>query len=77
MENRELEKISKKLDVLISICLRLILGDKDFEKKSKVRSGIFVNYLVNFGLDVKDIANILNSPIQSVRTLLTPKRRKK
>jgi len=77
MENKELEKISKKLDVLISLYLRSLLGDKDFERRSKLRTSVFVNYLANFDLETKDIAGILGAPVQSVRTLLTPKRRRK
>jgi DNA-directed RNA polymerase specialized sigma24 family protein len=33
-------------------------------------------YLADMGLDSKDIAEILGTPLQSVRTLLTPTRRK-
>ncbi len=77
MEKEKLETISKKLSVLISLSLRSLLGNKDFIGKSRRGTGEFVNYLADFGLNAKDIAEILDAPVQSVRTLLTPKRRKK
>ncbi len=71
------EDISKKLNILISLNLRSLIDDKDFARRDKRGTGDFVNYLADFGLDAKDIAAILAAPVQSVRTILTPKRRKK
>lgn len=71
------KNISKKLNVLISLSLRNLLQDKDFSKRSKRGTREFVNYLAGFDLDAKDIAEITGAPLQSVRTLLTPGRRKK
>jgi hypothetical protein len=70
-------EISKKLNVLIALSLRQLLGDKEFPT-SKRRKGIgdLVHYLSDMGLDAKDIAEIVGSPLTSVRTLLTPTRRK-
>ena len=78
-ENQEkiLKNISKKLNVLISLSLRSLLRDSNFPSEKKKGKGDLTTYLVNFGIDVKDIAEILDSPVQSIRTLLTPKRRKK
>jgi hypothetical protein len=70
-------EISKKLNVLIALSLRQLIGDKEFPS-SKRRKGIgdLVHYLADMGLDAKDIAEIVGSPLTSVRTLLTPTRRK-
>jgi len=77
-ENQEkiLENISRKLNVLISLSLRNLPQDSSSPSKRKKGKGELANYLANFGIDVEDIAEILDSPIQSIRTLLTPKRRK-
>jgi hypothetical protein len=70
--------ISKKLNVLIALSLRQLLGEKDFSAKGKRKSGTgdLVRFLADMGLDAKDIAEISGSPLGSVRTLLTPTRRK-
>lgn len=75
---KNIEEISKKLNVLLSLILRDLIQDKDFSTRKKRKQDVskFVYYLADFGLDAKDIAKILGAPIQSVRTLLTPKRRK-
>jgi hypothetical protein len=70
-------EISKKLNVLIALSLRQLLGDKEFPaSKRKKGIGDLVRYLADMGLDAKDIAEIVGSPLTSVRTLLTPTRRK-
>jgi len=70
--------LSKKLNVLIALSLRQLLGDKEFSAKTKRKQGVgdLVNYLADMGIDPKDIAIIVGSPLASVRTLLTPTRRK-
>jgi hypothetical protein len=70
--------ISKKLNVLIALVIRQLLDDKEFGKKGKRRKGAgeLTRYLADLGLESKDIAEILGTPLQSVRTLLTPTRRK-
>jgi hypothetical protein len=72
------EELSKKLNVLIALSLRQLLGDKEFSGKEKRRQGIgeLARYLNNMGLDATDISEITGAPLQSIRTLLTPKRRK-
>lgn len=69
--------ISRKLNVLIALSLRQLLGDKDFTK-GKRRQGVgeVVHFLADMGLAANDIAAIVGSPVTSVRTLLTPTRRK-
>jgi hypothetical protein len=69
--------ISNKLNVLISLALRQLQGNADFSAKGP-RPGVTdaVRYLANMGLEAKDIAEIVGSPVTSVRTLLTPGRRK-
>lgn len=67
--------ISNKLNVLISLALRQLQENADFSVKGRGVTDI-VRYLAGMGLDAKDIAEIVGSPITSVRTLLTPSRRK-
>lgn len=77
MEQETLLEISKKLNVLIALSIRSLNGEKDFDKKGRKQgAGELTRYLSNFGINPKDIAEILGAPLQSVRTLLTPKRRK-
>jgi hypothetical protein len=78
IEDELAAKISRKLNVLIALSIKQLLGDKSLDGDGKRRTGISdtVHYLADRGLDVKDIAQIVGSPITSVRTLLTPARRK-
>ena len=78
MSDKKSEDMSKKINVLIALSLRQLLGDKDFSGGSKRKKGVgdLVQYLYGMGLEAKDIAAILGSPVTSVRTLLTPTRRK-
>jgi hypothetical protein len=78
MTEKTLEQISKKLNILIALSLRQLLGDKEFSKREKRKQGVgeLACYLANLGLDTKEIADIIGAPLQSVRTLLTPKRKK-
>jgi hypothetical protein len=70
-------EISRKLNILIALSLRQLFGDKDFSsRKRKQGVGELVHYLADMGIDAKDIADIVGSPVTSVRTLLTPTRRK-
>ena len=71
-------EISKKLNVLISLSLRQLLVNKEFAGINKRKQGVgdLARYLADMGLPAKDIAEILGAPLQSVRTLLTPNRRK-
>jgi hypothetical protein len=71
-------EVSRKLNVLIALSLRQLLGDKDFSTKAKRKQGVgdLIRYLADMGLEAKDIAEIVGSPLTSVRTLLTPTRRK-
>lgn len=71
-------EISKKLNALIALSIKQLLVDKSFDRRGKRRAGVsdVVYYLADMGLDAKDIAQIVGSPVASVRTLLTPARRK-
>lgn len=70
------DDLSKKLNVLISLSLRQLVGDKDFSEKVKRKGvGEYARYLAGMGIDAKDISEITGAPISSVRTLLTPSRR--
>ena len=77
MDEKLSAEISVKLNALIALSFKQLTGDKSFAD-SKKRAGIGekTRFLANLGLDAKDIADILGAPITSVRTLLTPKRRK-
>lgn len=80
MTNQELkllEKISRKMDVLISLSSRTLLNDADFNEKRKRGTGDLANFLAKFNLEYKEIADILDAPIASVRELINRKRRKK
>jgi hypothetical protein len=70
--------ISAKLNVLIAIGIKQLVGEKTFavSGKRKQGTGELVRYLADMGLETKDIAQIIGSPVTSVRTLLTPTRRK-
>ena len=78
MTEKALLEVSKKLNVLISLSIRQLLGDKAFAGKEKRKQGVgdLARYLFDMELDAKDIAEILDAPLPSVRTLLTPTRRK-
>lgn len=73
-----LGEISKKLNVLIGLSLRHLSSNLDFSAKGKRKQGVgdLVHYLADMGIDPKDIDDIVGSPVTSVRTLLTPTRRK-
>jgi hypothetical protein len=77
MTNETSADISKKLNVLIALALRQLHGDKDFSKgRRKQGAGDLTRYLADMGMESKDIADVLGSPLTSVRTLLTPARRR-
>ena len=71
-------EISNKLNVLISISFRQLVGDKEFGNKAKRKQGAgeHARYLASMGLNPKDISEIIGAPLPSVRTLLTPSRQK-
>jgi hypothetical protein len=71
-------EVSKKLNVLISLAIKQLLQEKSFGRDGKRRAGVsdVVHFLADMGLDAKDISEIVGSPITSVRTLLTPTRRR-
>ena len=78
MTEKLLFEISKKLNVLIALSLRQILGDHEFSSGRRRKQGVgeIARYLNALGLEAKDIAEITGAPLTSIRTLLTPKRRK-
>ncbi len=76
MSEKTLTEISQKLSVLIAFSVRQLLSDKEFSGKRKRKGvGDLARYLADMGLGAKDISAILGAPVQSIRTLLTPKRR--
>lgn len=78
MNEKTLTEISKKLNVLIALAIRQLPDDAQAFGKEKRKRGVgdLARYLANMGLDAKDIADITRAPLQSIRTLLTPQRRK-
>lgn len=77
LESDLLVEISNKLNVLIAFAIRS-RSDDDFNAKGKRKGSIgnVVTYLSGMGLSSNDIAAITGSPITSVRTFLTPSRKK-
>lgn len=72
-----LEQISRKLSILISLQLKALGEEFDFSnKKSKRGVGDLSRFLMTKGLEAKEIAEITGFPLASIRTLLTPSRRK-
>jgi hypothetical protein len=78
MDNDAIAELSKKLNVLIALAIKQLLAEKSFVRGARSRAGVseIVHYLADMGLEAKDISEIVGSPITSVRTLLTPGRRK-
>lgn len=76
MKDETAADLPSKLNVLIALSLRQLTGDKDFSSGRRKGVGEIARYLAGMGLDAKDIAKILASPVASIRTLLTPARRK-
>lgn len=78
MDNKILAEISKKLNVLISISLGRINDTRLFDKNGEKIQGVgaMTRYLSDMGLSSEDISEIIGASLQSIRTLLTPKRRK-
>jgi hypothetical protein len=52
-------EMGRKLNVLIALSLRQLLGDKDFSAKGRRKHGTgdVVRYLAEMGLDAKDSRN--------------------
>jgi hypothetical protein len=71
---RLLEGISSKLDVLISLALKN--APEGLDEKRRQGTGEMARYLSGFGLSAANIAKIVGAPLGSVRTLLTPSRKK-
>ena len=72
-----LEEQSRKLNVVIALLLRQLLRDSEFGAKKRKGTGELATYLDRQGLSYADIAVILDSPIASVRELVTRSKRKK
>lgn len=69
--------LSNKMNVLIALLLKLNSDETTVAiKKRKANVGNQARYLAEMGLNPKDIALILGAPITSIRTLLTPSRKK-
>lgn len=78
MNEKILTAISNKLNVLITLAMNQLPDDHQFRRKKKRTAGAgdLAHYLSDMGLEAKDIAAITGSPLQSVRTMLTPQRRR-
>ncbi len=73
----DLHEVSTKLNILISILLGVHQNPETSKGKEKRRNvADYVYFLADMGMDPKEIATVLKSPLGTVRTLLTPKRRK-
>ena len=76
-EEEALQEQSRKLNVIIALLLRQLLRDTDFGPKKRKGTGELAVYLDKHGLSYQDIAEILDSPIASIRELVTRNKRKK
>ncbi len=76
-EPDELEQRSRKLNVIIALLLRILVKDEDFTLKKRKGTGELAVYLKRHGLEYQDIAAILDSPIASVRELVSRGSRKR
>lgn len=72
-----LEEQSRKLNVMIALLLRILVKDEDFTQKKRKGTGELAVYLKRHGLEYQDIAAILDSPVASVRELVSRGSRKK
>jgi hypothetical protein len=78
MEDKHLADISKKLNVLIALSIRALKGHQDLVSQGrKLGAGEIIHFLGSMGIEATDIAKIIGSPLPSVRTLLTPKMRRR
>ena len=68
---------SRKLNVIIALLIRILMKDEEFTPKKKKGTGELAVYLKRHGLEYRDIAAILDSPVGSVRELVTRASRKK
>lgn len=75
-EAEVLEEQSRKLNVLIALLIRILVKDDDFTQKKRKGTGELALYLKRYGLEYKDIAAILDSPVASVRELVSRGTRK-
>ncbi len=77
-DNDRLAQISAKMSALLALEVKKYLGENSFKVEKGRRQGTsdLVNFLASFGLDAKEISQITGAPLTSVRTLLTPTRRK-
>lgn len=73
----EIEERSRKLNVIIALLLRILMKDADFTQKKRKGTGDLAVYLKRHGLEYQDIAAILDSPVASVRELISRGSRKK
>ncbi len=78
MDNKLLQDISNKLNVLISLQLARENDARLFDKGGERVHGVgaMARYLSDMGLNTDDISHVLGAPLTSIRTLLTPNRRK-
>lgn len=76
-EAETLEQLSRKLNVVIALLLRIITNDDDFAAKKRRGTGDLAVFLKRQGLDYPDIASIVDSPVASVRELVSRSSRKK
>jgi hypothetical protein len=67
---------SRKLNVVIALLLRILVKDEDFAQKKRKGTGELAVYLKQHGLEYQDIAAILDSPVASVRELVSRSGRK-
>jgi len=76
-ETDMLEEQSRKLNVVIALLLRILVRDEEFTQRKRKGTGELALYFRRHGLEYEDIAAILDSPVASVRELVSRGSRKK
>ena len=76
-EAESLDELSRKLNVVIALLLRILLEDQDFTQKKRKGTGDLAVYLKGCGLKYEDVAAILGSSAASIRELVSRGSRKK
>lgn len=78
MDTKNTPDILPQLNALIALSLRQLVGINGLNQKITRKHGLgeIVRFLGDLGMDPKDIALVVGSPITSVRTMLTPTQRK-
>jgi hypothetical protein len=76
-EHDAVEAQSRKLNVIIALLFRILTKDGEFTRKKRKGTGDLAVFLKRHGLEYQEIAAILDSPVPSVRELVSRGSRKR